>query len=393
MDMNDEFLYRLRKPPPADFATRLKKRLDRQDPASETRKRPLNVYAILALLVGGTAFAFASPTVRQAAIALFAELRGSEPQPVHVEPPTPLVLRKPVEVVQAPPPPKTSWRWGGESSSTAAAPPPAPPSRNTIFIVSSWPKFALNRNGRFEPLNIDQVRANEGPARFCSGMGIRHADIALMTRRLRPEERTACIDNGTGPLTEIKAGYEAIVFVRNVGSALLPLTRHDVFLALTQPESNPYVSWQQVHTALPNERIEVLGSSMTRDALSQLILEGKPMRTDGAYVETGDDESVLRMLTTRPTAVGIFTYGFVQQHAERVAPSTLDGVQASYDTMMSGDYTGSRPLYMYIKRAQFEFVPPLSRFIRDNQWVPQNVVSLKDAELTKSRAIARIQGR
>lgn len=64
--MDDQFLHRLRRDPPAGFATRLKWQLDRPAPAPAPRARLLLVFAIF-----GTAFALVSPPARHALGELF----------------------------------------------------------------------------------------------------------------------------------------------------------------------------------------------------------------------------------------------------------------------------------------------------------------------------------
>ena len=58
--MNDHFLYELREPPPAAFAARLQRRLERQAPA-----RARSIKLLLGCLLFGTAFAFVYRAARQ----------------------------------------------------------------------------------------------------------------------------------------------------------------------------------------------------------------------------------------------------------------------------------------------------------------------------------------
>jgi cytochrome c556 len=60
MTMDDQFLHRLRRDPPAGFASRLKRQLDRPTPV-----RPSRTQLILALAIFGTAFALTATPVRQ----------------------------------------------------------------------------------------------------------------------------------------------------------------------------------------------------------------------------------------------------------------------------------------------------------------------------------------
>ena len=59
--MNDDFLYRLREPPPTAFAARLRARLEAQTLVRRFRTRRLTLYSLIACLLGGTAFALVVP--------------------------------------------------------------------------------------------------------------------------------------------------------------------------------------------------------------------------------------------------------------------------------------------------------------------------------------------
>ena len=75
--MNDNFLYELRNPPPPEFAARLKARLDVQENDARQQRRAIKWFVLGAILMGGTALAFVSPSVRQAAWTMIVQLRGA----------------------------------------------------------------------------------------------------------------------------------------------------------------------------------------------------------------------------------------------------------------------------------------------------------------------------
>jgi cytochrome c556 len=74
MNMDDQFLHRLRRDPPAGFATRLKWQLDRPPALRSPRSRILLVFAIF-----GTAFALVAPPSRRVLGELF-EQQASRPE-------------------------------------------------------------------------------------------------------------------------------------------------------------------------------------------------------------------------------------------------------------------------------------------------------------------------
>src|SRR6188768_205117 len=77
MTMNDQFLHRLREPPPLRFATALKAKLDLRAGVAATRKRFL--YLMSLLVIGGTALAFVSPSVREFVGSLGSDTSSAQP--------------------------------------------------------------------------------------------------------------------------------------------------------------------------------------------------------------------------------------------------------------------------------------------------------------------------
>ncbi len=186
---------------------------------------------------------------------------------------------------------------------------------------------------------------------------------------------------------------------------------------------NPNTTWKDVNAKLPAIKIEVLGpppTSGTRDAFAELALGGgaktipdlkalrgmkasqadeiKAMMTklgipltvydsmkkkkgkapkgkkifkavvyavreDGAYIEAGENDNlIVQKLQTNPNALGIFGFSYLEENADKVQGSTIDGVEPNFDTIASGDYPVSRPLYFYIKNAHVGKIPGILEY-------------------------------
>ncbi len=186
---------------------------------------------------------------------------------------------------------------------------------------------------------------------------------------------------------------------------------------------NPNKTWKDVNPALPATKIEVLGpppTSGTRDAFAELALGGgaqkvadlkalrdmgadqadeiKAMmqkiglqegvytaltekkgkapkgkdvfktiayavREDGAYIEAGENDNlIVQKLESNPNALGIFGFSFLEENGDKVQGSVIDGVTPSFDTIASGDYPVSRPLYFYIKGAHVGKIPGIQEY-------------------------------
>ena len=216
--------------------------------------------------------------------------------------------------------------------------------------------------------------------------------------------------------------------------------------------ANPNTTWQEVNAALPATKIEVLGpppTSGTRDAFAELAMgggakstvalaellklgadqatkikavmaklgipagvydalaekQGKApngkdifktvayaIREDGAFIEAGENDNlIVQKLQSNPKAVGIFGFSFLEENGDKVQGASIDGVAPSFDSIASGDYPVSRPLYFYIKGAHVGKIPGIHDYAieftsnkamgEDGYLTDKGLIPLPEAEL------------
>ena len=88
------------------------------------------------------------------------------------------------------------------------------------------------------------------------------------------------------------------------------------------------------------------------------------VRTDGASVDIdGDYTETLSRLEANPTALGVFGLSFYQNNTATLEVATVDDVFPSVETIASGDYPISRPLYFYVKNAHLDIIPGLKEYV------------------------------
>jgi phosphate transport system substrate-binding protein len=269
----------------------------------------------------------------------------------------------------------------------------------------------FGKTTQFKTPKIESTGSGGGLKLFCAGVGVEHPDITNASRRIKKSEQEMCAKNGVEDIIEVKVGYDGIVLANSKAAPQMKLSRKDIFLAVAKevpdpkdPESgklveNPYQTWKDVNPALPNVKIEVLGpppTSGTRDAFAELAMEGgckkidwikamkkedkkaykavcHTVREDGAYVEAGENDNlIVQKLETNPNAFGIFGFSFLDQNADKLQGSNIDGMDPTFDAIASGEYPVSRPLFFYVKKAHVGAVPGiaeyLAEFTSDKAW-------------------------
>ena len=87
------------------------------------------------------------------------------------------------------------------------------------------------------------------------------------------------------------------------------------------------------------------------------------VREDGAYIEAGENDNlIVQKLEANPDAVGIFGFSFLEENGDKVQGSIINGSEPTFDSISTGDYPVSRPLYFYIKGAHVGKIPGIREY-------------------------------
>ena len=85
------------------------------------------------------------------------------------------------------------------------------------------------------------------------------------------------------------------------------------------------------------------------------------MREDGAYIEAGENDNlIVQKLEANPKSLGIFGFSFLDQNADKIQGSVIDGEAPTFDNIASGKYVVSRPLFIYVKKAHVGVIPGIA---------------------------------
>jgi phosphate transport system substrate-binding protein len=289
---------------------------------------------------------------------------------------------------------------------------------STVYPFATVVAEQFGKTTKFKTPKIESTGSGGGLKLFCAGVGVEHPDITNASRRIKQSELDKCKANGVNEILEVKIGYDGIVVANSKKSSPLKLTRKALFLALAKqvPDpsgaeklvDNPYKTWKDVDSSLPNKKIEVLGpppTSGTRDAFVELAMEAgakkfdwlaamrkkdkkqftavaHTVREDGAYIEAGENDNlIVQKLDANPDALGIFGFSFLDQNTDKIQGSFVDGVQPTFDAIAAGDYPVSRPLFFYVKKAHVGVIPGmkeyLSEFSSEKAWGADGYLSEK----------------
>jgi phosphate transport system substrate-binding protein len=243
---------------------------------------------------------------------------------------------------------------------------------------------------------VESGGSGAGIKEFCKGIGDRTIDIANSSRKMHDTEKQSCMAAGVKEIEEVKIGYDGIVFATDAKGPEWALEPKDVYEALAAKVvrdgklvNNPNTTWSQVNPKLPDWTIAAYIPGQkhgTREVFEQKLLEAGcdkdavraagvsdekelvstcvAVRKDGKAVDIdGDYTETLGRIAANKTGVGVFGLSFYENNADKLKVASISGVVPSTETIASGEYPVSRPLFLYVKKAHLGVIPGLKEFV------------------------------
>lgn len=269
---------------------------------------------------------------------------------------------------------------------------------STVLPFATIVAERLGRNVNQKTPVVESGGSSVGKKGVCDGIGTQFIDIGNASSRMKTAELDYCDKNGV-KITEIKVGYDGIVVANSKKADRLKISLADLGKALTAEVPidgkmvvNPYKKWSDVNPALPAMEIRVYGpptTSGTRASFAEIVNEkaycnkdddakaalkaaGKKvktcraMRTDGAYIEAGEqDNLIVQKLQEDTGAFGIFGFSYLDQNSDTLQGAELSGVVPTFEAIADGKYKASRALFFYVKHQHIGVVPGIEAFMTE----------------------------
>ena len=246
---------------------------------------------------------------------------------------------------------------------------------------------------------VESGGTGAGLKQFCAGVGADTLSVANASRAISASERETCTKNGVTDIQEVKFGYDGIVFATDAAGPDWKLTPDLVFKAMAaktvvdgKVADNTVKTWKDVDASLPAWPInayipgekhgtrEVFETKLLDtgckatgafDAFKASGMDDKAataqchqVRKDGTIVDIdGDYTETLARIDANKQGVGVFGLAFYEQNQDRLKVATVGGVTPSVESVASGEYPVSRPLFFYVKKAHLGVVPGLTEFV------------------------------
>ncbi|WP_372604285.1 substrate-binding domain-containing protein, partial [Actibacterium sp.] len=270
---------------------------------------------------------------------------------------------------------------------------------STVLPYASIVAEAFGENFDFPTPVVESGGSSAGLKRFCEGVGENTIDVANASRKIKDKEIAACAEAGVTDIIEVRIGYDGIVFASDINGNGFEFTPIDWYKALSDKVvvdgkivENTAKTWADVNPAFPAQPIMafVPGTKHgTREVFEdKVILAGCEesgdfdvfkaangddkkaaqkaciaLRTDGVSTDIdGDYTETLARIEANKDGIGVFGLAFYENNTDKLQVATMSGVVPSTESIATGEYPVSRPLYFYIKKAHIGVIPGLKDF-------------------------------
>jgi len=276
---------------------------------------------------------------------------------------------------------------------------------STVLPYATIVAEAFGENFDFPSPVVEGGGSGAGRKKLCEGVGENTVDIANSSSRISQSDIDLCATNGVTEIMEIRLGYDGIVFASDVAGPEFVFTAGHIYGALGAMVAkdgalvdNAAAMWSDVDAALPAQNIlafvpgtkhgtrevfdtKVIVAGCKETGAHDLFLavaEGKDdkekagnadkacmeLRTDGKSVDIdGDYTETLARIDADKSAIGVFGLSFYQNNTDKLRVATMGGVVPSTETISTGEYPVSRPLFFYVKKAHIGVIPGLKEYI------------------------------
>jgi phosphate transport system substrate-binding protein len=203
-------------------------------------------------------------------------------------------------------------------------------------------------------ISVGGAGTSDGFEAFCQG----DTQISDASRPIDvAEEVPLCEENGV-EFIEIPVAFDGISVVVNEQNDFATDVTSEQLKTLWEPAAEGEISqWSQVNPEWPEKDMNLYGpgtESGTYEFFNETIVqnEEEANRSDAEMSE--DDNVLVQGVAGDQNALGYFGFSYYENNLGDLKALAVDGVEPSAETIRSGEYVLSRPLFIYVNAKALE---------------------------------------
>ncbi len=198
-------------------------------------------------------------------------------------------------------------------------------------------------------IEVGGAGTSDGFEAFCQG----DTEISDASRPIDvAEEVPVCEENGV-EFIEIPVAYDGIsVVVNKKGNDWATDVTSEELKTIWEPAAEGKITqWSQVRSSWPDRELSLYGpgtESGTYEFFNETIVGNEEEVNRSDYEASEDDNVLVQGVSGDENAFGYFGFSYYENNLDTLRALAVDGVKPTEDTIRTGEYLLSRPLFIYV---------------------------------------------
>ena len=238
-------------------------------------------------------------------------------------------------------------------------------------------------------IEVGGAGTSDGFEAFCQG----DTQISDASRPIDvAKEVPVCEENGV-EFIEIPVAFDGISVVVNKQNDWATDVTSEELKTMWEPAAEGEITrWNQVRPEWPGKELSLYGpgtESGTYEFFNEVIVGNEEEVNRSDYEASEDDNVLVQGVSGDRNALGYFGYSYYENNRDKLKVLAVDGVKPGEESIRSGEYLLSRPLFIYVSKDALknnESVKPFVDFYLSEQNLNRLVEAAKYVTLPSSLA-------
>jgi len=220
---------------------------------------------------------------------------------------------------------------------------------STVYPITQAAAELFRQENPDARIEVGGAGTSDGFEAFCQG----DTQISDASRPIDvAEEVPVCEENGV-EFIEIPVAYDGISVVVNKQNGWATEVTSGELKTMWEPSAEGKITqWSQVRSDWPDNPLNLYGpgtESGTYEFFNETIVANEEEVSRQSDVEMSEDDNVLvQGVSGDANALGYFGYSYYENNLDTLKALAVDGVKPTEDSIRSGEYLLSRPLFIYV---------------------------------------------